>query len=95
MISKSATLKRKAKGVARLAARSVRAHRGNIFRIFSFLLFCLEKMLSTSYSNVSLISYMKMQHKMKKELKAKEPVEENESEEENEWNTEEPSFMET
>ena len=63
--------------------------------MFCFFTFCSEKMLSTSYSNVSLISYMKMQHKMKKELKPKEPVEENESEGENEWNTEEPSFMET
>ena len=53
-------------------------------------------MLSSSYSNVSLISYMKLQHQMKKSLKKEKEEEiEMEEEEENEWNAEEPSFMET
>ena len=54
-------------------------------------------MLSSSYSNVSLISYMKLQHQMKKNLKKEKEEEEVETDEEkeNEWNAEEPSFMET
>ena len=61
-------------------------------------MFFLEKMLSSSYSNVSLISYMKLQHQMKKNLKKEKEEEEEvetEEEKENEWNAEEPSFMET